>query len=322
MIVYDIENLVKVYPGQTETANRNITLQIHKGEIFGLLGDNGAGKTTLVRQMVNLLPKTAGKITLFGQPIAQKPLHVPMQVGYMPQDSLTVSNSSLTVEEVVFFSAHLRGLSQDNALQEQNSLLDRWQLKSLRHKLIIDLSGGEKRILQLAIAMAGSPPILILDEPTNNLSLEQRKLVWDTLHYLNQKREMTVIFATYDAIEMEKIVQRVGIMRAGELVALGYPGQLKAEVDQKLRLELFFPPEAPPTLLPTLQPLELSAGRWLIYLDRKDVASTLNRLNLDELSDFRLYSATLEDLYLHYAGHSQLSSFEPQASDSVYPNLP
>ena len=70
MMVYDVQNLVKVYPKQTQPANKNITLQIHEGEIFGLLGENGAGKTTLVRQMVNLLRSTSGSITLFGRPVA------------------------------------------------------------------------------------------------------------------------------------------------------------------------------------------------------------------------------------------------------------
>ena len=74
MIVYDIRDLVKIYPGQTAPANRNITLQIEQGEIFGLLGDNGAGKSTLVRQMVNLVRSTSGSIALFGQPIQRDPL--------------------------------------------------------------------------------------------------------------------------------------------------------------------------------------------------------------------------------------------------------
>ena len=72
MIVYDVQHLVKVYPGQDQAANKDITLQIHEGEIFGLLGDNGAGKTTLVRQMVNLLRCTSGRITLFGELVDDK----------------------------------------------------------------------------------------------------------------------------------------------------------------------------------------------------------------------------------------------------------
>jgi len=88
------------------------------------------------------------------------------------------------------------------------------------------LSGGQKRLLQIAIALAASPPVLILDEPTNNLDPQRRKLVWDTLREVNQQLGTTVVFITHDAIEAEKVIQRVGILREGELVAVGRPSEL------------------------------------------------------------------------------------------------
>ena len=94
--------------------------------------------------------------------------------------------------------------------------------------------------------MAGSLPVLVLDEPTNDLDPQRRKQVWDILRQLNRQKGTTIIFITHDAIEAEKIIQRVGIMRQGELVALGRPSDLKAQVYQTLRLELFFQPDAPP----------------------------------------------------------------------------
>jgi ABC-2 type transport system ATP-binding protein len=302
MVVYDIHDLVKIYPGQTTPANRNITLQIEQGEIFGLLGDNGAGKSTLVRQMVNLVRSTSGSITLFGQPVSRDPLFVPMNVGYMPQDGLALNN--LTVDEALFFTSHLRGLSRADANRERDTLLDRLQMRELRSKIIPRLSGGEKRLLQIAIALASNPPVLILDEPTNNLDPQRRKLVWETLRRRNRENGTTVIFITHDAIEAEKVIQRVGIMREGELVALGKPSELKSLVDKKLRLELFFSPDAPPRLPPTLPCRRLDAGRWLVLLEWEEMIPVLNQLDLSQLDDFRLYSATLEDLYLHYAKQS------------------
>lgn len=298
MIAYDIQDLVKCYPEQTQPANNKITLQIHEGEIFGLLGDNGAGKTTLVRQMVNLLHSTAGRITLFGKSLAGDPLLVPLNVGYMPQDALALNN--LTIEEALFFTAHLRGLSRADAHRECRALLDLWELGALRRKPCTRLSGGQKRLVQLAVAMAGQPPVLILDEPTNNLDPQRRKLVWDVLRDLNRERGATIIFITHDAIEAEKAIQRVGIMKAGELAALGRPSELKALVDHKLRLELFFPPGEPPSLPLGLIPQPIDAGRWLVLLDWQDATAILSNLDLSRLDDFRLYSATLEDLYLHY----------------------
>ncbi|MGI2902040.1 ABC transporter ATP-binding protein [Tolypothrix sp. VBCCA 56010] len=299
MIVYEIENLCKTYQGQTQPANKNISLQIYQGEIFGILGDNGAGKSTLVRQMANLLKSDFGNITFFQQNITEARDLVQMNVGYMPQESGALNN--LTVSEALYFTAHLRGMSRQDARKECEALLDTWQIGYLRHQPSSRLSGGQRRLLRLAVAIAGSPPVLILDEPTNDLDPQRRKLVWDILRRLNTEKGTTIILITHDAIEAEKAIQRVGIMVSGELVAVGRPSELKAKIDRILRLELFFSPENPPTLPSDLNYHFLEPGHWQVLLQWQQVTSTLNHLNLEQIDDFRLYSATLEDLYLHYA---------------------
>ena len=307
-IVYDIEHVTKLYPGQKEPANQDVSLQILQGEIFGFLGDNGAGKTTLVRQMVNLLKTTSGRILLFGKAVDADPLHVPRHVGYMAQESFALNN--LTVGEALFFTSRLRGFSRSDARREQVRLLEAWQIGDLRDRVNTRLSGGQRRLLRLAVAMAGMPPVLILDEPTNDLDPQRRKLVWDLLRQENDSRGTTILFITHDAIEAEKVIQRVGIMRGGGLVAVGSPVELKRAVDRKLRLELIFPPDCPPELPAGLTYHALQPGRWLVYLDWRDdeqhsLSNILERLDLSRLDDFRLYSATLEDLYLYYANHNR-----------------
>ena len=299
MIAYEVQDLVKLYPGQKQPANDHISLQILPGEVFGLLGDNGAGKTTLVRQMVNLLRSTSGSIQLYGEPVGRDPLRTPALVGYMPQASLALNN--LTVGEALYYTAHLRGLNRREAEAERDRLLELWQIGDLRDQLSNRLSGGEGRLLRLAASIAGSPPVLVLDEPTNDLDPQRRRLVWNVLCQTNQEQGSTIIFITHDAIEAEKVVQRVAIMRRGKLAAVGRPSDLKRLVDRKLRLELFFPPDAPPPLPPGLAPRQLQPGRWLVLLEREEALRILADLSLDGLEDWRLYSATLEDLYLHYA---------------------
>lgn len=299
MIVYDIQNLTKQYTGAVTPANDNISLQIREGEIFGLLGDNGAGKSTLVRQMVNLLRSSSGMIRFCERPLPQNSQLVSMNVGYMPQEAQALNN--MTAGEALYFTAHLRGLSRRDAQQERERLLALWQIDHLRNQPSPRLSGGQSRLLRLAVAMAGRPPVLILDEPTNDLDPQRRKLVWQILRELNQQWGTTIIFITHDALEAEKVIQRVGIMLNGRLVANDQPQALKKQVDHKLRLELYFDPAAPPTLPASLTPLTLQPGHWLVLIDWDDTTAVLNQLNLTQLDDFRLYSATLEDLYLYYA---------------------
>lgn len=298
-IVYDIQDLVKQYPKQPAPANKHLNLQIYEGEIFGLLGDNGAGKTTLVRQMVNLQSSTSGRILLFGKDITQYPRLVPDYVGYMPQESDALNN--LTVGEALYFTAHLRGLSRADARKERDCLLEMWELEPLRDKYSSRLSGGQKRLLRLAVATAGKRPVLILDEPTNDLDPQKRGLVWDMLRRLNSEQGATIIFVTHDALEAEKIIQRVGIMREGRFVALGRLSDLKQMMAEKMRLEIFFAPEHPPVLPEGLRPHELYPGRWLVLLDWEEALSVVNGLRREHFDDLRLYTASLEDVYLHYA---------------------
>lgn len=298
-IVYDIQDLVKQYPKQTAPANKLINLQIYEGEIFGMLGDNGAGKTTLVRQMVNLQSSTSGRILLFGENIAHHPRLVPDYVGYMPQESDALNN--LTVGEALYFTAHLRGLSRADARKERECLLEMWELGPLRDKYSSRLSGGQKRLLRLAVATAGQRPVLILDEPTNDLDPQKRGLVWNVLRRLNSEQGTTIIFVTHDALEAEKIIQRVGIMREGRFVALGRLSDLKQMVAEKMRLEIFFAPEYPPVLPEDVHYHELHPGRWLVLLDWEEAISVVNGLRREHFDDLRLYTATLEDVYLHYA---------------------
>ncbi len=113
---------------------------------------------------------------------------------------------------------------------------------------------------------------------------------------VNQERGTTIIFITHDAIGAEKIIQRVGIMSADRLMALGNPQVLK----RQLRLELRFSPHTPPNLPADVDSVELAPGHWLARLDRSQVETMLAALNRSQIEDFQLKSATLEDLYLHY----------------------
>ncbi|MGW8375611.1 ABC transporter ATP-binding protein [Streptomyces sp. ODS28] len=298
-IAYAIEDLVKVYPNQTEAATDHVSLDIRTGEVFGILGDNGAGKTTLVRQMVNLLRSTSGEIRLYGKSVPDNPLHVSMTTAFMPQSSMALNR--LKVSEALYFAAHLRGMPRKEAARERDALIETWKLGEVRGKSSSHLSGGQRRLMQLALAMAGRLPVVILDEPTNDLDPVNRNHVWEVLRKCNAEHGTTIVFITHDAIEAERIVHRVGIMRRGSFTALGQPAELKRELQTHMRLEIWLAPGEVPDL-----PLQLphhwkSPDNVVLTVPREDVPALLSGLRLNESIDYRLYSATLEDLYLHYA---------------------
>jgi ABC-2 type transport system ATP-binding protein len=295
---YHIVGLTKLYPHRERAANADINLRVSPGEIFGLLGDNGAGKSTLVRQLVGLLRPSSGQIQLFGRDVTSEPAFVAQNVGYMPQSAFALSH--LRVREAIYYSAHLRGLSRRAAQAECSTLIERWGLGEVADRVSRQLSGGQRRLLQIAVAMAGGPPVLVLDEPTNDLDPQRRRLVWEVLREYNREGN-TIIFITHDVAEAEKVIQRVGIMRRGRLVALGRPSELKSEVDRKLRLELAYPAETEPVLPAGIEWTKRDHERWFGYLEAHQVNKVLADLDLAQVEDFRLHSATLEDLYLHFA---------------------
>ncbi len=296
---YRIRNLIKIYPGRRESANSGIDLEVAQGEIFGILGSNGAGKSTLVRQMVSLLRPTSGTIELLGRDTQHDTLQVPLHVGYLPQDGRALVN--LTVSEAIYATAHLRGFSRNDARADRDTLLDMWEIGDIGDKTGRVLSGGFRRLMQLAVAMAGSPPVLVLDEPTNELDPQRRKQVWRNLREYSETRGTTVIFITHDALEAEKALQRVGIMRAGRFEVIGKPADLKRTQFNQLRLEISFAPDQPPVLPDNLKHIELEPGRWLVVVPRDRVDELLRSITLANMVDFKLYSATLEDLFLQIA---------------------
>ncbi len=297
MVVYEVDNLVKRYPGQLRPANDGLSFAINSGEIFGILGDNGAGKSTLVRQMVNLLRSSSGSIRLFGKPVDKDSIQVSLTVGYMPQEGDSLNH--LTVGEALYFTAHLRGLSRPAARAERDRLLELWRLEELRDKDSAGLSGGERRLLRLAVAMAGQPPVLVLDEPTNDLDPLRRRLVWDVLRHIHREEGTTIIFITHDTLEAEKVIQRVGILHQGRLVALGRPSELKQRLGRKFRIELRFSPDKPPVIPEGIVCERRAPDHWMAHAEWPEALGLLSSLDPDGL-DVRLFSPTLEDIYLHY----------------------
>jgi len=309
-VVYQVEQLTKVYKGGDKRANDGLSFTIAEGEIFGLLGPNGAGKSTLVNQLAGLLSPTSGRIHLYGMDIVARPELVADYVSLQPQHSMALWD--LYPEEAIAFTGRFRGLSAAEARRQTDQLMAELGLDKLRKTQTRRLSGGQKKLLTLAVAFVGSRPIMIFDEPTNELDPEIRRLVWEKLLRLN-RAGTTIILVTHNVLEAERVIQRVGIINHGRLMALGTPGELKERIDSRVRLELLFKgePNGHMSLLERLGEVRtLTRQHATVLCDRSltrhAIDQVLGAIGLDALDDFRILTPSLEDVYLELGGGAKL----------------
>lgn len=318
MLVYSVRNLCKIYQQGQVLANDNISFDLEQGEIFGLLGPNGAGKTTLVRMMMGLLAPTSGSLSLMGHDVVANP-HKPAElVSYVTQrpDAL----ADLTVLEALSITGHLRGMSRPDARRQAAALVEEFQLSKFAGRVLGRLSGGQKRLTGFCLALMGNRPVMILDEPTNDLDPVHRRWLWDKLIELNRQRGTTIILVTHNVAEAERVLRRVGIINRGKITALDRVGALKSRVSDCVRLELCFREGGYEDCRVQRQLLagifsgdiiQLDPGRWQVLAPREraqhEIAAVLQQVGLEQLEDMRILLPTLEDVYMKLGGSEQLA---------------
>lgn len=308
---YEIIDLVKRYRTDQPPANDHISLSVHQGEVFGLLGPNGAGKTTLVRQMAGLIKPTSGTIHLFGHDVIKESARIGQHVAVQPQGFALPR--TVGAEALLEVTGQIRGLSPSAARQETAQLLEEFALAPYARRSFDHLSGGLRRLLAISSTLIGRRPVLIFDEPTNDLDPEIRRVVWEHIR-ASANAGSCVVLVTHNVIEAEQALDRVAIIRAGKVLAMGTPGELKAKVQKLVRLELLFRPEtvsAASDLLASFANVRnVGARRFLITVTRAEAESTLAQLlsSLNLLDDFRIVTPNLEDVYLELSGGERLES--------------
>jgi ABC-type multidrug transport system ATPase subunit len=299
---YEVRNLRKVYKAPPVVANDGITFNIAPGEAFGLLGANGAGKSTLVKQLVGLLRPTSGEIMLFGESLGAHQ-RIGRAVAYLPQGSL--SQGEWKVRESIVWVGMLRGLSRTLADNEAAELMAELELTDLVDRQVRKLSGGQRRLVQIAMTLVARLPILILDEPTADIDPALRRRIWKLISE-RAAEGAAVLLVTHDVSEAERALDRVAILDKGKLVASGTPAELKANLSHRTRLEVVVQEDGNPEQIQALLgPGATVEGRRISgWVDADDALSALDKvLNLGRLEDVRLVTPTLEDVYLSVSGH-------------------
>jgi daunorubicin resistance ABC transporter ATP-binding subunit len=226
MSLIQVDGLVKVYPGGV-TAVAGIDFTVEPGEIFGFLGPNGAGKTTTIRILVTLLAPTSGIARVDGIDVTVDPELVRRRVGYAAQ--FIGVDDDLTARENLVLQARLHGVSRRGAETRSGELLEILQLSDAADRRAGTFSGGMRRRLDLAQALAHDPELLFLDEPTTGLDPQTRRALWEHLRALNE-RGVTIFLTTQYLEEADALAGRLAIIDQGNLVASGTPAELKRAV--------------------------------------------------------------------------------------------
>ncbi|MCP4752250.1 MAG: ABC transporter ATP-binding protein [Proteobacteria bacterium] len=228
-----IEDVTRRYGSLT--AVDRIALTAQSGEILIFLGPNGSGKTTLLRMICGLLKADNGKIRVFGEEVGGRRKRSRLRIGYCPQ-ALIVWKDLTCLEQLVFM-AEMYGLSRRQSGIAARKLVADFGLSNKAETQAGRLSGGMQRRLNLALAMIHDPPILVLDEPTAGLDPQSRLLVRDMIRSMAEHREKTVLMATHDIDEAERLAHRVAIMNQGRLLKLGSPESLIKDTLSGVRAE-------------------------------------------------------------------------------------
>jgi ABC-type multidrug transport system ATPase subunit len=307
---YEVRNLQKVYRTPPIVANDGISFTVNPGETFGLLGPNGAGKTTLVKQLVGLLKPSAGEVRLFGEHVGRTrgaERRIGRTVAYLPQGSLSLGE--LEVEEAIRWTAMLRGATDRVAVNEVAELLDVLSIRAIGDRQIRKLSGGQRRLVQIAMTLVARLPVLVLDEPTTDIDPSLRQRIWE-LVIGRARAGAAVILVTHDVAEAEHALDRVAIVSSGKVIAAGTPAELKANLSHRTRLEIVVAEGASVSMGSLAADLDEDARSWgrriSAWVPAEEAVRRLEKIvaraGEGALEDVRLVTPTLEDVYLDIHG--------------------
>ncbi|PTX54377.1 ABC-2 type transport system ATP-binding protein [Litoreibacter ponti] len=298
--IVSASDVTKTYDGGFQ-ALKGVSLDIMEGEILALLGPNGAGKTTLISIICGMVNMTAGRITVGGHEITTDYRAARRLIGLVPQEIALEPFEK--VINTVRFSRGLFGKGRDDAyLEKILRQLSLWDKKDARIK---ELSGGMKRRVLIAKALAHEPRVLFLDEPTAGVDVELRRDMWEIVRGLKADG-VTIILTTHYIEEAEAIADRVGVINAGEILLVKGKAELMTQMGQKeLWIELSEPLEAVPKALSQYNLRLCDQRRNLIYTyDTKGERTGITKL-LSEvakagltLKDVATSQSSLEDIFV------------------------
>lgn len=229
--IITIKDFVMTF-GKTKVIN-NLSFTVKRGETFGFLGSNGSGKTTTIRALLGIYPPTSGELLIDGKPYS---VSGGIKLGYLPEERGLYKKES--VIDVMIYFGQLKGMARDEALKEAKKFLRRVKLEDKANIRLDKLSGGQQQKIQLGITVMNDPELLILDEPTKGFDPVNRRLLMDIIEEYQQKGA-TVVMITHQMEEVERLCDRIILLKDGTSCAYGTVADVKKKFGGKSLDDIF-----------------------------------------------------------------------------------
>jgi len=299
-VVIHASDLTKVF-GKSIAVD-HISFDVQQGEIFGFLGPNGAGKTTTTRMLTGVIPLDAGTATILGHDIRSEPVQAKQGFGVVPETSNAYTD--LTAWQNLMLMGELYGLDRVKAEQRSSDLLGMVGLLEKKDQKVQAYSKGMKQRLILAMALIHEPELLFLDEPTSGLDVQSTQMILTLLRDLN-KQGTTIFLTTHNMEEANRLCHRVGIIRAGKIVAIDAPEKLKTAIDRVHKIEVSFEREVSGHALaglPGVKGANRTGDKWQITTDNRDAVihslASFSQQNGAAIVTLNTLAPSLDDAFL------------------------
>jgi len=299
LLAIEAFNLSKIYKDTHVPALDNISLKIDKGQIFTLLGRNGAGKTTFVRICATQLLPTSGTLKVSGYDVISQAEHIRKFISVVPQEGRPLR--ALTPWDHVYNWLKIRGEEKSIAKIKTEKILERFELLKVKDKPAMNLSGGMKQKILVAMATAVDADLLFLDEPTIGLDPVSRRQVWNLMQDL-KKEGKTILLTTHYMDEAEILSDRIVIIDNGKIVKEGNINDLRKIIPQNIRMDISKKNIVDIEKLKDYgNVVEIGTDIIRLFTFESSIGE-LSNLAIKNKMSFNISPITLDDIFVHLVG--------------------
>ncbi|MDR7078719.1 ABC-2 type transport system ATP-binding protein [Neobacillus niacini] len=289
MNVIEIKNLTKTY-GKARGIS-NISFNVEEGEIFGFIGPNGAGKSTTIRTLLSLIYPTSGSATIFGKDSVQFAPEIKKEIGYLPSEVFYYDN--LKVKDLLNYSASFYKKDCSKRIKELAGIMDLDLTKKIE-----DLSLGNKKKVGIVQGLLHSPKLIILDEPTSGLDPLMQQRFFELLEEEN-KKGATILFSSHILTEVQRLCNRVAIIKEGKIVAVEKISTLKENTYKKFKVETKAELDSNYFNLEGVNKLEVKDNHTS-FLFKGNINDVMRKIADIEITNLWIEEPDLEEIFMHY----------------------